>query len=212
MKFDKETRARCERAAREWWLSLRPGEGKNGVKHPGNRAALAKLRRADGDPLEALAEPATIRLYKLLGLEPGDASTSRKAEALARVAVLASVLAHVREDMPKQKLGRALGPTDPKTPESAVMKPLRLARFLAARGEAEIATSFRRAVALLGDTANVGDLAWLVLTWDRDEAGDRTRTLFAFAYHDASAHAPDEIQPTETPFSTAAPVGETPAA
>jgi CRISPR system Cascade subunit CasB len=181
MKFDNETRKRVAYEARSWWKSLGPGKDKSGSTFPGDRAALARLRRADGDPLDALAE------------------------VFARVAVLASLLAHVREDNLNANVGRALGPTDSRTPESAAMKPLRLARLLNARGDAEIGTAFRRAVALLGDTANVGDLAWLVLTWDRDEAGDRTRTLFAFAYHDASAHAPGD-----TPSADAASAADTP--
>lgn len=206
MKFDNETRKRVAYEARSWWKSLRPGEDKHGSTYPGDRAALARLRRADGDPLAALAEPATIRLYQRFAPVLDTPSETRKAEVFARVAVLASLLAHVRKDNLNANVGRALGPTDSRTPESAAMKPLRLARLLNARGDAEIGTAFRRAVALLGDTASVGDLAWLVLTWDRDEAGDRTRTLFAFAYHDASAHAPGD-----TPSADAASAADTPA-
>lgn len=197
MRYDKETRKRVKDGVRGWWHSLRPGEGKSGATYPGNRAALARLRRANGDPLKALAEPATIRLYQCLAPVLDTSNEASGAEVFARVAVLASLLAHVRKDDPEATVGRALGPTDSRTPDSAVMKPLRLARLLAARGDVEIGTAFRRAIALLGDTANVGDLAWLVLTWDREQAGDRTRTLFAFAYHDASSHAPGDTAPSD---------------
>lgn len=186
MKYDRAAHSMIERAAKAWWDALQPIETKDGRKRPGNRAALARLRRS-ADPWDAAAEPATLDLFRALGLQSSDA-----ARMLGRVAVLASVLAHVRADSSKL-VGRALGPTgSAKDGEGAAMTSLRLARLLAARGDEEIATAFRRAVALLDGKANVGDLAWLMLAWDQDEWGDRTRTLFAFAYHDASAHAPSD--------------------
>lgn len=181
-----------KKAAGDWWAKLQPDW--NGRMYPGNRAALAKLRRAASDPVTAASELATIELYRKLDLVSAEASNEEKVAMLMRVAVLASILAHVRKNS-LAKVGRALGPPrGAKNGEGAAMSQLRLARLLAARGDEEIAIAFRRAVALLKDgsdvTANVGDLAWLILTWDRDELGDRTRTLFAFDYHDASAHAP----------------------
>lgn len=198
MKLD---RKHIQTAAYGWWKSLQPAVH-DGRAYPGDRATLARLRRA-ADPLAAAHEPATLDLYRRLKMLPADASQGQIAAALSRVAVLASLLAHVRDE-PKPKLlfGRALGPTDLKAPDSAALKPLRLARLLAARGDEDIAIAFRRAIALLDGIANVGDLAWLVLTWDRDELGDRVRTLFAFAYHDASAHAPDD--PGDAPGDTSA--------
>lgn len=183
-----------KKAASDWWAELGPVKNRSGRQYPGQRATLAKLRRAAGDPLAAAVEPATIELYRRLGLVSADASRTEKAAMLTRVAVLASILAHVRKNS-ADKVGRALGPPPgAKNGEGAAMSQLRLARLLAARGDEEIATAFRRAVMLLKNgpdvTANVGDLAWLILTWDRGELGDRTRTLFAFDYHNASAHAP----------------------
>lgn len=178
------------KAAHSWWASLQPLKTESGRQLPGHRATLAKLRRASGDPLAAAVEPATIALYQKLNLASPGASREAKGEILTRVAVLASVLAHVRENS-SVKTGRALGPPPgARNGEDAAMSSLRLARLLAARGDDEIGTAFRRAVALLDNNANVGDLAWMILTWDRDELGDRTRTLFAFDYHDASDHAP----------------------
>lgn len=189
-------RTHIKAAARGWWQSLQPRVESIGRTYPGDRATLARLRRAS-DPLAAAHEPATLDLYRRLELAPTGTSQDQIAAALSRVAVLASLLAHVRKDDEKRPLGRALGPTVSKETATAVLKPLRLARLLAARGDEEIAIAFRRAIALLEGTANVGDLAWLVLAWDRDELGDRVRTLFAFAYHDASAHAPDD-DPSDT--------------
>jgi CRISPR system Cascade subunit CasB len=197
-------RKHVEAAAREWWRSLQPRTS-NGHTYQGDRATLARLRRAT-EPLAAAHEPATLDLYRRLDVARPDASPHQIAAALSRVAVLASVIAHVRNDDEKRLLGRALGPNDAKVPETALLKPLRLARLLAARGDEEIETDFRRAVALLDGTANVGDLAWLVLAWDRDELGDRVRTLFAFAYHDASAHAPNNGSSESPAENTAAAV------
>ena len=56
---------------------------------------------------------------------------------------------------------------------------------------------------MLGDTANVRDLALQILAWDDDERGDHTRTLFAFHYHDAGDHAPGAD--TSDTLSTAQP-------
>lgn len=190
-----------ESAARSWWLSLQSYTDKAGRERPGNRAALARLRRA-GETFEATGIPETHDLFRRLALFEATETPNEAAivVAFSRVSVIASVLAHVRKEpsgsedadagRPRLKLGRALGPADPKKPESAVLKPLRLGRLLAARGDEEIGTACRRAVAMLGGTANVGDLAWLMLTWDHDELGDRVRTLFAYDYYDATAHAP----------------------
>ena len=69
----------------------------------------------------------------------------------------------------------------------------------ASKGDDEILIAFRRVVAILSDTANVRDLAYQILNWDRDELGDRTRTRFAFDYHSAGAYAPGaETEPAET--------------
>ncbi|KWT72786.1 hypothetical protein APY04_0053 [Hyphomicrobium sulfonivorans] len=182
-------------AGYKWWSAFRQGT----EIRPGMRGTLARLRRAD-NALDALREAEVFGLLgdlKLISREAfanDEAYRAAAAPALSRVAVLASVLAHVNthEKMP---FGRALGP--PRNGDSAKLKPLRLARLLAARGDEEIRDQFRRAVQLLDGSANVSDLAWLILVWDRDEIGDRARTLFAFAYHDAAAHAPSEDGPSD---------------
>ena len=111
--------------------------------------------------------------------------------------MLASVLAHVRDDA-KVPVARALGPPRGGKPEDAVYSVLRLRRLLTSRGDDELLIAFRRVVAMLGDTANVRDLARQILDWDHDERGDRTRTLFAFNYHDAGEHAPDANAPEQS--------------
>lgn len=170
-------------AAQEWWTALQPREIKGGSKLPGDRATLARLRRASS-PFEAAAEPETIRLFHKLGFGNRDAEAH-----LGRVAVLAAVLAHVREST-KERLARSLGPPSGGDANEAIYSQLRLRRLLATKGDDELLISFRRVVAILSDKANVSDLAFHILNWDRDELGDRTRTRFAFDYHSAGEFAP----------------------
>ena len=151
MRIDKQHVQQVARARR---LLLQPVETTEGRKLSGDRAALARLRRAS-NPLAAAAEPATLDLYRKLDPVPGGAGWEAISDDLARVAVLASVLAHVRED-DKKLVGRALGPPPGAGPEEAVLKSLRMRRLMAARGNEEIGTAFRRAVALLDGRANVG--------------------------------------------------------
>lgn len=194
----------------KWWGAFRQGSD----IRPGMRGALARLRRAD-NAIKALAVAQTLELFRDLQLisrdqfKSEDSYRTAAGAALSRVAVLASVLAHVNSHE-KTPFGRALGP--PRNGDTAKLKPLRLARLLAARGDEEIRDQFRRAVQLLDGAANVGDLAWLILAWDRDEIGDRARTLFAFAYHDAAAHAPEEsdLPDDETPMDSDASLSPTP--
>jgi CRISPR system Cascade subunit CasB len=169
--------------AAAWWAHLRPHPSEpDKPASPGNRAAIARLKRA---PISAaMAEPAVAQLYGRLEYQA--ASVERM---LPRVAVLAIVLAHVKTDEARQ-LARIVGVPRGKQPEDAALKPLRLRRLLAARGDDDILIAFRRAVAIGGAAANVADLAHLVLGWDRDEQGERLRARFAFDYYDAAASAP----------------------
>lgn len=169
------------RLARDWWASLQPVDTDK-VKLPGNRAALARLRRCSS-PLEAAAEPETAALFRKLGAHQKD---------IGRIAVLASVLAHVRDEPKKSPpIARAIGPPPGGQPEDAVVKPVRFRSLMAARTDAELMIAFRRVVALLDRKADVTDLARVLLGWTDDEYGDRVRTRFAFDYHGAGFAAPD---------------------
>ena len=180
-------------AAWKWWKSLGPYERDDGSKAPGDRATLAKLRRCNG-VLEPWNERATRELFKKLGL------TARNTDRLGRVAALASVLAHVREDTAKTKIAAAIGAPGGGEANEALLKPNRFKALVAARGDDEILTAFRRVVAILDRTANVKDLARLILSWNDDEAGDRARTRFAFDYHGAGFAAPDaDVTDTNQP-------------
>jgi CRISPR system Cascade subunit CasB len=171
--------------ARLWWKQLQPSKTDDNGYSRGDRAALAKLRRCS-TWVEATAEPQTNVLFRMLG--------KQKEADLPRVAVLASVLAHVREDDKSRKVADGIGkrPGDDNT--EAILSENRLRRLLTATGDDEILSAFRRLVAIMGRTANVADLADNILYWDHPETGDRTRVRFAFNYWKAGSAAPSPAQ------------------
>ena len=75
--------------ARRWWTSLQPARERG-------YGALARLRRAS--LIDAMTEPVTVRLHRELGLAR---------QTFSRAALVACVLAHVREDEPRLKVARA---------------------------------------------------------------------------------------------------------
>ncbi|WBT36970.1 type I-E CRISPR-associated protein Cse2/CasB [Hyphomicrobium sp. DMF-1] len=176
-------------AAISWWRSLQPRVTERG-NIPGDRATVARLKRC-ATALEAAAEPAVADLLDRMF---PDADRLRKIDMLPRVAVLAAVLAHVRDE-PKKTNGSGfatlLGTPRAGTGSTALLSPVRFVRLQAARTHDETLTAFRRAVLLLDRTADIKDLARLLLAWNDEEAGDRTRTIFAFDYHGAGIAAPN---------------------
>jgi CRISPR type I-E-associated protein CasB/Cse2 len=178
-------------AARAWWRAHLPG-GADGRR--GDPATFARLRRC-GRPVEALAEAATVELWRSL---PDEFRNGRdRDEKLARAAALAHVLAFVREDTHREGTQalhpmRQLGPQKSSEPQGAKLKPLRLRQLLAAREPEELAQAFRRLVTIADRRIDVGELAAALLLWD-----DRVRTRWAFTWHDAAWAAPgaDETLP-----------------
>lgn len=171
--------------ARSWWRSLQP-VFEDGQPNPdGDRAALARLRRA-GTVAEGMAEEATHDLFGRLGHSCFDA------RHFPRAAVVAMVLAHVRADPKPGEKGRrptaarTVGRTSMGDPDSALMKPLRFRRLLACRDDEDLAREMRRLVALAGETVDVGDLARSILYWN-----DATRARWAFDYYAPGRPAPD---------------------
>jgi CRISPR system Cascade subunit CasB len=174
--------------ALDWWRRLQRAEPGGPPNPKADPAALARLRRCAA-PAEALAEPATIRLCREIGCR---SHNDRRVESIA---VLAIVLAHVREDSGKQKRGLTLGACLGAVREGGdmpLLSELRLRRLMAARDAVEVLRGFREAVALLGDAAPVLDVAKLLLGWLDVERGERIRTRFLFDYHGASDAAPPE--------------------
>ena len=166
-------------SARRWWAALQDKPADGAPNRRGDRAALARLRRAT-TPLLAVEEPAVISLYKQLGF-----SEYQLEHRLPRVAVVAAVLAHVRSEPEgggrRQSFAEMLG-----RGERPLMSALRFKRLLAANNDQDLLNGFRRAVALAGgQNINVGDLAGSLLEWS-----ETRRMRWAFDYYGAGMAAP----------------------
>lgn len=172
-----------------WWKSLQPGDD-NGLR--GDRATLARLKRASSI-LEAMSEPAGAGLYRRL------AFTNAERDG-PRVALIAAVLAHVRDDDRSLPLARAIGAPRGGEDSQQRVTPLRFKRLVAAREPDDMLIAFRRVVAILGDKANVFDLARTLLAFTDpiDNRADIARTHFAFAYHGAADYAPQSDASPDT--------------
>jgi CRISPR system Cascade subunit CasB len=181
-------------AARGWWRALQPYDEHDRPNWTGDRGALARMRRASA-PADALLEPAVLDLYRGLGFR------GLSGERLALTAVAAMTLAHVRKDdrskHPAESVGR--GSFADREFETAAMKPMRFQRLLSARTADELVRQMRRLVQLAREQIDVGRLAADILAWRDDEAGDRTRTRWAYEYLGAGRDAPGaESRPTNT--------------
>lgn len=173
-----------------WWKSLQPSDD-NGQR--GDRATLARLKRASSI-LEVMSEPAAAELYRRIGFK--HASTD-----LPRAALVAAVLAHVRKDDEKHTpFARAIGAPRGGEDSQQLVTPLRFKRLVAARDPDDLLIAFRRAVAILGDKANVFDLARTILAFTDpiDNRADIARTQVAFAYHGAADYAPQSDASPDT--------------
>lgn len=205
--------------ARRWWRALQPYRDDGTPSPTGDRAALARLRRAS-QVLDAYGEEAVLELYGKLRFAP-----SQVERHLPWVAAAASVLATVSPDRVAARNSRpvpfcrALGPSrldydknrnaeGLKRFESAALKPKRLQRLLQSNENEpdELVRQLRRAVALLPRSnpassdsrqhgIDVGALAKAILSWPDRERGDAVRTRWAYDYlaaGDASPSPDDE--------------------
>lgn len=164
----------------KWWAALQPaGLG----RRKGDAGALARLRRARIS--DAVLEQVTVNLYRNLKPYLG----GPKFDAFETTALVATVLAHVREHDGGRPVARAAG-TSGET--KARLSPLRFRKLLNARDAEDCLIAFRRLVSLLNYRANVGDLALSLLEWNREGLGDRRRTRWAFDYYDAGSAAPSQ--------------------
>ncbi|HET9848466.1 MAG TPA: type I-E CRISPR-associated protein Cse2/CasB [Candidatus Dormibacteraeota bacterium] len=162
------------RDAVRWWRGLQPYFA-NGARNPqGDRAALARLRRAD--LLEAMQDPQTFTLFAALG--------KRRPDELPGIALCAAVLATVREDYPEHP-ARTLGPALNDPAERAAMKPLRFRRLIEADTPQARLEMLRRAVQLAKHRLNVRELALACVDWS-----ERRRRDWIFHYYNAGFAAP----------------------
>jgi len=165
----------------EWWRELQPDRDR---KRPGDRAALARLRRC-ATVAEAMQDPAAISLYRRCG--------GGGPQDLPTIGLAAGVLTHVRTDDPNQpRLARRLGPDTTDKVETALLKPLRFRRLMEADTPDERLTAFRRMVALANGTVNVRELAGALLDWS-----ERRRTRWIYDYWNAGQpRAADQAEDT----------------
>jgi CRISPR system Cascade subunit CasB len=167
--------------AREWWREMQPDGDRKG-----DRAALARLRRAP-TAVEALVDPKAVELCRRLGV-----TANSRFPSAGRVAALAAVLAHVREEAAGDRARRPrmmelVGPLGTKDDalSGAKLKEIRFRALLGVREDDELLISMRRLVALAGEIANIKDLARAMLNWS-----EATRTRWTFDYYGAATAAP----------------------
>jgi CRISPR system Cascade subunit CasB len=184
---DEVDRERVGSIAIGWWKGLQPEIRSDGHK-AGNPGALARLRRAD--LVGAAMEEVTIDLFKRLAPPAGLRSDFPRHALFERTALIAAVLAHVREH-DNRKLAAAAGEKKVDSDQRA-LHPLRLRRLFAAHNPADCLVGFRRLVALLDNKANVADLAETLLEWPDEKRGDSRRTRWAFDYYGAGRAAPED--------------------
>ena len=154
--------------AEDWWQALTADQS---AGRGARRGALARLRRA-ATPLEVMQEPETLRLIARLPRNP------------ERVAVLAGILAYVRETE-SRTVARAIGRAT-LDDEKAILSEVRFRRLLQARND-ELLEAMRRIVRLTSGKVNVYDLSDAVLHW-----GDRVRKRWIFDYYGVSESTPSE--------------------
>lgn len=166
-----------------WWRALQPDPGAN---RPGDRAALARLRRCT-TVAEAMLEPSALMLFRAVkATAPGD---------LPAAGLAAAVLAHVRQDAPGPSVVRLVGPGSIEAPETALLKPLRFRRLMEADTPDERLLAFRRLVALAGGALPVRDLSDALLDW-----ADWRRTRWVYEYWNVLPPASD---PNASPSAAA---------
>ena len=166
--------------ARDWWRALQPLD-LEGRRVPGDRAALARLRRC-ASPLEAASEPATIALYRKLGLDHPERD-------LPRVAALAGVLAHVRARRPRS----ARASTRTSAGRRTAGRAAQAAALQAADGHPRAGRDDDRLPARRSHPRQRGERTRsrpADAGLGRAGLGDRVRTRFAFDYHGAAFAAP----------------------
>jgi CRISPR system Cascade subunit CasB len=173
---------KAEDSAAEWWQELSFDRSGGGLRRAGGakRAALAKLRRAEG-PIDALAVPEAIDLYRRLRDTEPDVDADR-------VAALAVALANLRPELenlrPDRRVPGIFARKSFDDADSAKLSEARFRRLLQADG-VELLDAFRRLVRLLDGRAEPHSLAEAILHW-----GDRMRQRWIFEYYGVAMATP----------------------
>lgn len=154
------TRQSGAEIAFDWWRRLNPLDG---VQPGAHKAALARIRRA-ATPTEVLLEPEALRLVARLPFSPD------------RAAVLAGVLAHVRETE-ERSVASAIGRSALDDEQSAAMSEGRFRRLMQSRDD-ELMEAMRRLVRLRKACVNVTNLSDAILNW-----GEPTKRKWIFDYY-----------------------------
>lgn len=132
-----------------WWQDLKHDKGGN-----------ALLRRATSLS-EVMLSPAYLSLLR--SLRHNKFSIGSHNLPLAKVAAISGLAARIKEEV-HDGLAKRMG-TPKLGGSTAALSELRLRRILACDDTEELYTLLRRALALLGDQANLPDLAAIIWNW-----------------------------------------------
>ncbi len=162
----------------QWWAALAdPNETRGGR----DRATLAQLRRCHVWT-DAIMHPAGIDLVRRLA-----GAQARDGTQVMQAAILAIVLAHVREDAPGKRIARAIGRSGLNDEESALVSEARFRRLMLSRTPEELLGQMTRLARLMKGAVNVNDMSESIFFWS-----DRKRRDWAFDYYAAGAAKPHE--------------------
>ena len=166
--------------AKDWWHRL---ISEDGPQLGQRRAALARMRRA-ATPVEVMQEPEALRLVAQLPRQPD------------RVAVLAGVLAFVREN-DERSIARIVGRNTLDDDESALVSQNRFRRLLQVRNhDRELMEAMRRLVRMAKGKLEVHDLSFTILNW-----GDGVRKRWIFEYYNVVGALYTKDAPSAPPAS-----------
>ena len=166
--------------ALDWWQRLTANEG---ARRGQRRAALARMRRA-ATPLEVMQEPEALRLIQRLPYR-----------SEYRVAVLAGVLAHVRET-DDRSVARRIGRDSLDDDQSALVSENRFRRLLQVE-DSELMEGMRRLVRMNKGKLNVHDLSAAILYW-----GDGVKKRWIFDYYGVRSALRPDAASSESPITT----------
>jgi CRISPR system Cascade subunit CasB len=184
---------RAEDIAAEWWQELSFERSAGGLRRAGGakRAALAKLRRAEG-PIDALALPEAIDLYRRLrGADP-KVDPDRVAAVAVTLANLRPELENLRSD---RRVPQVFARKSIDEPKSAALSETRFRRLLQADGT-ELLDAFRRLIRLLAGRAEPRSLADAILHW-----GDEMRRRWIFEYYGVAIATPHPGDASAAPIA-----------